>query len=305
MIAAGSAAVAATVVTHNSADVIIDCLTSLDRAFDGVGRWRLVVVDNASSDDTCARVACTAPDAELLRRAENGGYAAGFNAAAAVAPDVDALLVLNADVRLASGSVRALVDALESPSTGVTVPRLTDEHGRLVTSIKRDSTLLRALGEAVLGGHVAGRFESLGRMETRPRQYDLPCTVDAASGAVMMIDRRCYESVGGWDESFFHGSEEIDFCLRARDRGWTVRYVPAAVAVHFGGGGERSTTLRPIMYTNRVELYRRRRGPRRAVAYRAALALNEALRVHRGPEHRATLRALVTGRRPERPAPVR
>ena len=99
----------------------------------------------------------------------------------------------------------------------------------------------------------------------------------------MLIDRRCYDALGGWDETFFHGSEETDFCLRARDAGWSVRFVPDAVAVHLGGDGARSTSLRPIMFTNRLELYRRRRGPRRALAYRLALALNEALRFYRGP----------------------
>ena len=305
MVAAGHASVAAIVVTYNSADVIVDCLSALADALDGVPHSVVVVADNASSDDTCGLVTRAAPTARLLRRDSNGGYAAGLNDAAAAATDADALLVLNADVRMARGSVKALMDALALPATAVTAPKLVSEDGQLLPSIKRDSTVLRALGEAVLGGFVAGRFELLGRMETRPRRYESPRPVDSASGAVMLIDRRCYDALGGWDETFFHGSEETDFCLRARDAGWSVRFVPDAVAVHLGGDGARSTSLRPIMFTNRLELYRRRRGPRRALAYRLALALNEALRFYRGPEHRATLRAVLKGRRPERDAALR
>jgi GT2 family glycosyltransferase len=291
-------AVAAVVVTYNSADVIGDCLDALRRALVGVERAVVVVADNASHDDTCDFVERTAPDAHVLRLARNAGYAAGVNAGVAATRDADAWLVLNADVRMMPGSVQALLDALSTPGTGVAVPRLLGSDDQFLPSLKRESTVLRALGEAVLGGHVAGRFAALGEMDTRPQRYETPRTVDWASGAVMLIDRRCYGALGGWDETFFHGSEETDFCHRARDRGWTIRYTPEAVAVHLGGGGARSSTLRPIMFANRLELYRRRRGPRRAIAFRLALALNEALRLHRGPQHRATLRALLTGRAP-------
>jgi GT2 family glycosyltransferase len=305
MVAAGRASLAAIVVTHNSAEVIVDCLRALVHALADRPRSAIVVVDNASDDNTCELVARTAPNARLLRLADNGGYAAGFNAGAAAMTDVDALLVLNADVRMKPGSVQPLLDALDLPATGIAVPKLIGPQGEVLPSLRRDSTVLRALGEAVLGGCRAGRFASLGRMETRRDRYESSRTADSASGAVMLIDRRCYDALGGWDETFFHGSEETDFCQRARDHGWSVRYVPAAVAVHLGGGGERSTWLRPIMFTNRVELYRRRQGPRRAIALRLALALNEALRLHRGPQHWATLRALLSGRRPHRPTPVR
>ena len=284
--------VAAVVVTYNSQASIADCLAALTRGLDGVANATVIVVDNASTDGTRQLVeqscACLVP----LQR--NGGYAAGFNAGARVAGAVDGLLVLNADVLLAPGSVTALLDALALPGTGIAVPKVLGPAGRLEPSLKRESTVLRAFGEAVLGGDLAGRFEPLGEMETRPETYESPRTVDWASGAVMLVDRRCYDALGGWDETFFHGSEETDFCQRARDEGWTVRYTPDAVAVHLGGGGARSPYLRPIMFTNRLELYRRRNGRTRAVAFRLALALNEALRAHRGPHHRATLRALMS-----------
>lgn len=299
MVPAVPSSVGAIVVTYNSADVIADCLKALRHALEGVARSVVVVADNASDDGTCELVAGTAPNARLLRLDRNGGYAAGLNAGAtAIAGvDVDALLVLNADVSLAPGSVQALFDALSQPGTAVAVPKLLGPDGRVQPSLKRESTVLRALGEALLGGHLAGRFSALGEMETRWQRYASAQTVDWASDAVMLVDRRRYDALGGWDETFFHGSEETDFGHRARDRGWTVRYTPDAVATHLGGGGAESPSLRPIMFTNRLELYRRRRGPRRALAFRLALAVNEALRLHRGPHHRATLRAIVGGRR--------
>jgi GT2 family glycosyltransferase len=292
--------VAAVVVTYNSETVITECLAALDRGLDGVAGSTVVVVDNASSDRTCELVERSPVNASLIRRERNGGYAAGVNAGAESTASADALLVLNADVRLTAGSVGALVEALSVAGTGVAVPKILGPAGRVEPSLKRESTVLRALGEAVLGGTIAGRYEPLGEMVTRPERYAAPATVDWASGSVMLVNRRCYDALGGWDETFFHGSEETDFCHRARDHGWTVRYTPDAVAVHLGGGGAASPSLRPVMFVNRLELYRRRRGRRRAVLFRMALALNEALRAHRGAHHRLTLWALLQ-RRSHRP----
>ena len=67
--------------------------------------------------------------------------------------------------------------------------------------------------------------------------------------------------------------------------------------MHIGGHGER-TALRSLMMANRVELFRRRNGPARTAAYRAALALHEGLRARRGPHYRAAAWTLLTGRRP-------
>jgi len=293
--------VGAVVVTYNSEADIAECLAALGPALEGVETSQIIVVDNASTDATCEVAERCAPEARLLRLTQNRGYASGLNAGAAVAGDLDALLVLNPDVRLSPGAVVPLLHALALPGTAVAVPKVLNATGALEPTLRRESTVLRALGEATLGGNIAGRSSRLGEMVTRPERYEAPTTVDWASGSVMLVSRRCYDALGGWDESFFHGSEETDFCLRAGDRGWSVRYAPGAIATHSSGSSERSPYLRPIMFANRLELYRRRRGRLRAVAFRVALALNEGLRSYRGAHHRATLATLLTGRRPAPP----
>jgi GT2 family glycosyltransferase len=289
------------IVTFNSADMIVGCLADLGPALEGVHDVHVVVVDNNSSDRTCELVQESSPHVQLLRRTDNGGYATGFNAGAAVVPDADALLLLNPDVRLHAGSVAVMLEAFNLPATGVVAPSIVGRTGDLEPNLRRESTVLRALGEAVLGGGRAGRHGMLGEVVIDADRYAVPGVAQIASGAVMMISRRCYDELGGWDESFFHGSEETDFCLRAGDAGWLVRYAPSARATHLGGRSERSPELRALMFWNRAELFRRRRGRRRAVMFRAALVLNEALRIHRGAHHRATLRTLATGRRPPTP----
>jgi N-acetylglucosaminyl-diphospho-decaprenol L-rhamnosyltransferase len=288
--------VAIIVVTYNSESVIADCLASIEAASDGVERCIVIVVDNQSTDTTCDLVERHAPQARLLRLDRNGGYASGINAGAAIAGDVDALLVLNPDARLTTGAVAALVATLDLPATGIAVPTVHGPNGSVDFSLRRKPSVLRAWGEALLGGVRAGHFAALGEIVSRPAVYALPRVVDWASGSVMLISRSCHDALGGWDETFFLYSEETDFCLRARDRGWLVRYTPTASVVHIGGHGER-TPLRALMVANRVELFRRRSGPVRACAFRAGLVVHEALRVRRGPHYRAALWALLTRRR--------
>jgi N-acetylglucosaminyl-diphospho-decaprenol L-rhamnosyltransferase len=291
------------VVTYNSENVIADCLASLDAARDEVEQHTVIVVDNHSTDATCDLVERHAPQARLLRLDRNGGYASGINAGAAVAGDVDAVLVLNPDARLAPGAVTALMAAMALPDTGIAVPTVHGPNGSIDLSLRREPTVLRVWGEAILGGIRAGRFQALGEIVSRPEPYGAPQIVDWASGSAMLISRRCHDAVGGWDESFFLYSEETDFCLRARDRGWLVRYTPEASVMHIGGHGER-TPLRALMVANRVELFGRRSGAVRAVAFRAALVVHEALRSGRGPHYRAATWALLTRRRPIPPDEV-
>jgi GT2 family glycosyltransferase len=289
------------VVTYNSAAVVPSFLDALPAGVEGVDHWRLVVVDNASSDGSPDIVAAAQPDATVVRLPENRGYAAGVNAAAAVAPAGWPLLVLNPDLRLGRGAVRALLEEQRRSGAGIVVPRICDEEGRTAPSLRRWPTLPRLWAEALLGGRRAGRL-GVGELVVDARRYDAPDWVDWASGAAMLVTRDCYDEVGPWDESFFLYSEETEFCGRAFRHGRRTRYTPAAVVVHRGGEAEVSPQLRPLLVRNRLELYARRHTAVATAAFRAGLGINELLRVRRRPAHRAALRALLSAAPPAEPA---
>ena len=289
-------------VTYNSEAVLGGCLASLEVAAAHAGPWRLVVADNASTDGSVALVEALAPDATVIRLPRNLGYAAGVNAAIAAAPGAGPVLVLNPDVRLEPEALVRMLRALDRPGTGIAVPRMEDAAGRLQHSLRREPTVLRALGQALLGER-SGRIPLLGETVTRGGAYTRPVTADWATGAAMLISRACLEAVGPWDESYFLYSEETDFCLRARDAGFALRHVPDAGAVHLGGESESSPHLWSILSVNRVRLYRRRHGGIAAAAFAGAVLLGEAIRALGGDaRHRAALRALI--RRSKRQAPA-
>jgi GT2 family glycosyltransferase len=285
--------VSVVVVTYNSARHLDGFLGALDAAAGGVD-YELVVADNASADGSAAIVRAVRPDAVVVDLGANRGYAAGVNAGVAAADPHTAVLVCNPDVRLGAGAMRHLLDGLQRPNAGITAPRTTTASGRLVHSVRRDATVRRVLGEAVLGGTRACKYAPLSQIVGDEREYGYPHPVEWASGAVLMCSRECIDAVGPWDESFFLYSEEVDFQLRARERGFEVWFVPDASAVHTGGDLHTSAPLWALQMRNKVLLFKRRHGPLHTAAYRASWVLYEAIRAPVGNGiHRAGLRALL------------
>jgi N-acetylglucosaminyl-diphospho-decaprenol L-rhamnosyltransferase len=146
---AGDTTVAVVVVTYNSERLLEDLLSSFDDGLKGVS-WHLTVADNASADASVRTARRLAPAATIVEMGHNAGYAAGINAGVRAAAPHSAILVLNPDVRLMPGCVAELLGAL-GPDTGIAVPRLVDGNGKLIESMRREPSLLRAWGDALPG----------------------------------------------------------------------------------------------------------------------------------------------------------
>ena len=286
--------VAVVAVTYRSARLIGDFVDSLDEGLAGIGSWRLVVADNASDDETVQEVRRLHPAAKVIELGANRGYAAGVNAGVVAAGDVDAVLVANPDIRLRPGAAVRMVQAMIDCGPGIVVPRLVDEEGILLPTLRRDPTVSRAAGEALLGGGRAGRWSRWGEVVTDPLVYGQRATPDWATGALMLISSACLRRVGPWDESYFLYSEETDFCARARAAGFTLLYEPAAEAVHLGGDSGVSPTLYALLTVNRSRFYRRSHGPAAGAAFWSVLLLGESVRAAAGrPTSRAAVGALL------------
>jgi N-acetylglucosaminyl-diphospho-decaprenol L-rhamnosyltransferase len=279
------------VVTYNSIDVVGDLLDSLPAALDGLTA-DVVVVDNGSADSTAGFLA--ARGGCRVVRSANVGYAGGINRGVREAMSAEAILVLNADVRLQEKSLPPLLAALQEPDVGIVAPQVRSPQGGLERSLRREPTLLRALGLT------RTRLAVFSEYVDDPSEYARAGTVDWALGAVLLMSRKCYDALGGWDETYFLYSEETDLALRARDAGLLTRYEPRAVAVHIGGQSGRSHATHAMQIVNRVRLYRRRHGALASWCYYWLAVANEFSRVPRG--HReswsAAVALLMPARRP-------
>jgi GT2 family glycosyltransferase len=292
--------VAVVVVTYNSERLLNDLLTSLDDGLKGLA-WHLTVADNASADSTVPALRRLAPAATIIEMGRNAGYAAGINAAVRAALPHSAVLILNPDVRLMPGCVTELFSALR-PGTGIVVPQLMDGNSELIESLRREPTVLRAWGDALLGAKRAGRHPAIGEVVTDRRLYEREAETDWAEGSTLLVSRECWQRCAPWDESFFLYSEETDFALRARDVGLVTRYLPSALAVHLEGDSGKTPGLWTLVVLNKVRLFGRRNGRIRTAAYWCALVSREASRAALGKAtSRAAVKALVSPRRLREP----
>ncbi|GGK98217.1 glycosyl transferase family 2 [Salinibacterium xinjiangense] len=285
--------VAICVVTYNSAPLIADLASSLERGTAGV-TFTLVVADNASGDDTVSEIERHAPRATVVRNPGNLGYAAGVNAAVRAAGPQDAYLILNADVRLDPGCVRALFETL-TPEIGIVVPQLRDARGVRISSLRRAPTVLRAWGDALLGAERVGRFPWLGEIVTDPNAYDTEHSTDWAEGSTQLISAACWQACGEWDESYFLYSEETEYDLRVRDFGMVAWYQPRATAQHLEGGSADNPRQWSLLVANRIKLFRSMHGRVSTAAFWCAVVLREASRSLIGKQtSRAAVRDLIS-----------
>jgi N-acetylglucosaminyl-diphospho-decaprenol L-rhamnosyltransferase len=285
--------IAVVIVTFNSGDVLEDALESL-RAQTGIDLTAVVVADNASTDGSLgiAEAADGLP-VRTIQTGRNAGYAAAINIGmdALDMRKIDAVFLMNPDCRLQPDALHRLAGALREPGRGIAVPLIVNPDGTLQPSLRRRPAVGRAIVEAIIGGNRAGRIGALGELVMDSRAYREPGPTAWATGAAMLIATDAIRDLGPWDESFLLYSEETEYCLRAGDRGWTVWYEPAAVVEHIGGESGTNPVLAALVVTNKVELFRRRRGAPASWAYHAAVALGEGVRALLG---RRTARTAFT-----------
>lgn len=224
-------AVAAVVVNYNARDHLRVCLQSL--AAEGVKQ--VVVVDNGSTDGS--RRVAEDSGARWVDSGGNLGYGRAANRGASdpAVAGAEYLLVCNPDLELRAGCVAGLVATLSAdPAIGVAGPRLSNPDGSLYPSARTFPDLLDAMGHGLLG-FVAPRNPFTRRYRLLDWDHAEQATVDWVSGACFLIRRSAWDSVGGFDPSYFMYMEDVDLCWRLGRAGWRVAYQPAAEVVHTQG----------------------------------------------------------------------
>ncbi len=283
--------VAAVIVSYNVADLLVRCVESL-RA-DGIER--IVVVDNASSDDSVAAIRAADPDVEVVALGRNIGFGAGVNRGVARTTE-PFVVVLNPDVEVEPGSTKVLLDALEADDGLALVgPRIETPEGELYPSARTFPDMVDAAGHAFL--HFVWSSNPFSR---RYRMLDWDHgdarDVDWVAGTHLLARRIAWDEVGGFDEAFFMYMEDVDLCWRLHRAGWRVGYEPAARIVHGIGRSTDQTPYRMIAAHHRSLLRyagRTTTGARRALlpVIAAALTVRTVLawvqRALRGRPHAA------------------
>ncbi len=265
------------IIGYNSADDIDCVLDSIPEAAAGIS-IDCVLVDNKSTDGTVA-VARRRSDVRVIEAGENLGYAGAINLARKSANPQSAVLVLNPDLVLERGSIKRLYDAVREPGVGAAAPKLLTPTGGLYPTLRREPSVTRALGDALLGSRIPNRPDWLSETVRDVSAYEVSHDAEWAGGAAMIVSAECNRIVGEWDQSrFFLYSEETDYARRVREAGYRFRYVPTAIARHRDGGSGRSSTLAALLAVNRIRFYEKYHRAPATWLFRFAVILHYALR---------------------------
>jgi N-acetylglucosaminyl-diphospho-decaprenol L-rhamnosyltransferase len=199
---------------------------------DGVPPHRLVVVDNGSSDSSYERFRAELPGCVLIRLEENIGYTRAANTGAGALAGTSYLFVNNDAFVHERGSVLALLAALQNESVGVVVPRILNEDLTLQPKVVPVQTpgvaLVRASGLSRL---IPNRWQPLWSTHW---DHSESREIQASSGTVMLVRGATWQDLGAFDDRIFLYAEDLDFCWRARKRGWKVWFTSEAEFVHLG-----------------------------------------------------------------------
>ena len=240
------------IVTFNASQRLRDCLHSL-REFPPGGEFELIVVDNASTDDTCAMLAKEFPQVKLIYNATNAGFTKPINQALEQASG-DWLLLLNPDTLLTQALVQPLQAFMSADATiGIASPKVLNANGSFQLQSRRgEARPMEVFGYFLHLDRIFPNNRKLAGYLMRWLPENEPSEVKAVSGSCMLIKRAVLGQVGMFDEQFFAYQEDSDYCFRARQAGWKVFYAPVTSIVHLGGeGGSRVYPYQGVWHWHR------------------------------------------------------
>lgn len=218
------------IVTFGKPELVANCLESLRECAGEVDRLSVVVVDNASPDDTADVVAERFPEVKLLREPRNGGFAVANNRALR-AVDSPWVLLLNPDTQLLPGTLaHVLEQGAEHPEAGVIGCRLETADGTFDHASKRQiPTPASALRYFFRGGRRDSSYLAPD-VDERGVGY-----VEAINGAFMLVRVDAMRTVGLLSEKYWMYGEDLDWYVRFTQAGWRILYDGRVTCVHLKG----------------------------------------------------------------------
>ncbi|MGB5073600.1 MAG: glycosyltransferase family 2 protein [Bacteroidota bacterium] len=209
----------------------------------------VIVVDNAA-DEVFQDGKYTG--VRVLRLQENLGYGHACNRGAEAASG-DFLFILNNDLDFPADPLPTLISAMAAhPRAGAVGPALRFPDGRFQLSYGEHPTLRSEWRERQRQQQSQGDGGAL--LDARAREASASIEPHWITGACMLIRRKAWQSVAGFDEAYFFYFEDVDICTRLRRAGWNILYQPESMVVHFGGGSDPLKNPRIVLSYRREQL---------------------------------------------------
>lgn len=191
----------------------------------------IIVADNASTDDSVSFMKESYPDIRLILNEYNGGFASGYNMALRQV-EAEYYVLLNSDIEVTQAWMNPIIELMDSDEN------IAACQPKILSYFERDKFEYAGASGGFIDkyGYPFCRGRLFNALEVDNGQYDDSMEVFWATGACLFVRAELYHRCGGLDDSFFAHMEEIDFCWRAKNLGFSVRCCPQSVVYHIGGG---------------------------------------------------------------------
>jgi len=216
-------------------------------ALDGVEVW---VADNGSTDNSINFIKEKFHTVNYLEFDKNYGFTGGYNKALAQI-EAEYFVLLNSDVEVTPNWINPIIQYMDANlEVGAAMPKLLSyKNKKQFEYAGAAGGFIDKLGYPFCKGRI------LNATEEDKGQYDKITDIFWATGACMFVRANLFHEMGGLDEDFFAHMEEIDFCWRIKNRGFSVVFIPYSVVYHVGGGTLPNNNPRKLFLNYRNNLY--------------------------------------------------
>ena len=226
--ASGNPDTAIVILNYNGRDFLARYLPTVVANLEA--NCRVIVADNASTDDSVAYLHKQHPAVELIELAENFGFATGYNEALQRVT-AEVYVLLNSDVRVTPGWLGSVLPHFQDELVAAVQPKILSEH-----QPKHFEYAGAAGGYLDFLGYPFCRGRVFGHTERDEGQYDCAAEIFWATGAAFFVRAVVFHALEGFEPEYFAHAEEIDLCWRMKRAGYKVLVEPRATVYHVGGG---------------------------------------------------------------------
>lgn len=230
----------ALIVNFNGGKDTIDCIASLKKMKTAGHKLHVLVVDNASHDNSVIEIKRQYPELTIIENKENRGFAGGINTGISyiLSTESACVLLINNDTFVDENLLVELLKEAENKKCGIASPKIYFAKG---SEYHKERYKKEELGRVIwyAGGimdfaNVLGHHRGVDEVDNG--QYDTATSIDFASGCCMLIKREIFDAIGIFDDRYFLYYEDSDFSERAKKAGFQVFYVPKAAMWHKNAG---------------------------------------------------------------------
>ncbi|MHC4551329.1 MAG: glycosyltransferase family 2 protein [Planctomycetota bacterium] len=234
------------IVNWNTRQLLEDCLRSIERTTGNVA-YEVVVIDNASQDDSAQMVKDKFPDVRLIENNDNRGFSAANNQGMTVAQG-EYVLLLNSDTVVLDDAIeKTIAFARQSTTAAVVGCRVLNPDRTLQPTCFRFPSVLNLFLSTTYLYKMFPKSEFFGRERMTWWNRDDVRQVDVVTGCFMLVRREAIEQVGAMDENFYFYGEETDWCCRFKQAGWKCLFTPDAEIIHLGGQSSQKVRVQSDM----------------------------------------------------------